>query len=382
MAQQADTSQELSTSWADPGYFAQQSRLRNFLRLLKQLWFQPKGHKTLPTKSGIVLILLALGIGSAAYNTSSNILFIVLALLLSSLLLSGLLSWLNFKGTKWRLFLERHFRVGEIVPVGIEITNDKSFLPTLSLWFYLKAHTAQTSRRLPLEEPVEAKQSVQLQWLFEPVRRGRETIEIVGLESSYPFGFLQKTIGHSLKKDTLVWPKKIPYQWQPPCLARARSDGKAVNSAGTGYELINLREYRPGDPLRTIHWKASARLQRFLIREVAEENHESYLLVVETPATLWRQDHQFERLCSTVASLAEDLFRREQLWGYIVNDSPLATVKKQSDLHSLFDILALLQPIQLRTSACQRYGATTITFHPGAGEHISIYVGGIQAGSA
>lgn len=382
MAQQSAKSQELSTSWADPGYFAQQSRLRNFLRLLKQLWFNPTGHKTLPTKSGIVLILLALGIGSAAYNTSSNILFIVLALLLSSLLLSGLLSWMNFKGTKWRLFLERHFRVGEVVPVGIEITNEKSFLPTQSLWFYLKAHTANEARRLPLEDPVEARQSAQLQWLFAPVQRGRETIEIVGLESSYPFGFLRKTIGNSLKKETLVWPEKISYQMTPPSLARARSEGMAVSMAGSGSELINLREYRPGDPLRTIHWKASARLQRFMIREVAEENHESYLLVVESPDTLWRAGPQFERFCSTAASLAEDLFRREQLWGYMVNDSPLSTVKKQADLHSLFDALALLQPIKLRTPASQRYGATTITFNPGAGERVSIYVGGIQAGSA
>ncbi len=78
--------------WADPGFFAHQSRTRNLFRILKQLFIPPRGHKTIPTAAGFVLILLTLGIGSAAYNTSSNILFMTVSLLLSSLLLSGILS--------------------------------------------------------------------------------------------------------------------------------------------------------------------------------------------------------------------------------------------------------------------------------------------------
>ena len=85
-------------TWADPGFFTRQSRTRNVLRVLKQLVIPPEGHKTIPTPSGIVLIMLSLGIGSAAYNTSSNILFMTLSLLLSSLLLSGILSLAQLQG--------------------------------------------------------------------------------------------------------------------------------------------------------------------------------------------------------------------------------------------------------------------------------------------
>ena len=55
---------------------------------------------------GLVLIGLALGIGSAAYNTASNILFITLSLLLACLILSGVMSWLNLRGVCWRLLLQ------------------------------------------------------------------------------------------------------------------------------------------------------------------------------------------------------------------------------------------------------------------------------------
>ena len=103
----------IPVEWADPGFFTRQSRTRNFFRMLKQLVFPPKGNKVIPTLVGWLLFLLMLGIGSAAYNTSSNILFMTLSLLFSSLLLSGILSWMNFKGTRWRL--ARIFRKKSIV---------------------------------------------------------------------------------------------------------------------------------------------------------------------------------------------------------------------------------------------------------------------------
>ena len=56
----------------------------------------------MPTVPGLVLIGLALGIGSAAYNAASNILFITLSLLLACLILSGVMSWLNLRGVCWR----------------------------------------------------------------------------------------------------------------------------------------------------------------------------------------------------------------------------------------------------------------------------------------
>ena len=64
------------------------------------LWtflYPARGQRIMPTVSGILLISVALGIGSAAYNTSNNILFITLSLLLACLILSGVLSMLNFK---------------------------------------------------------------------------------------------------------------------------------------------------------------------------------------------------------------------------------------------------------------------------------------------
>ena len=79
--------------------------------LLWSLVFPAKRHRISPTVPGLFLMVLALGIGTAAYNTASNILFITLSLLLACLLLSGLLSWFNFAGVCWRLLPQGPWRL-------------------------------------------------------------------------------------------------------------------------------------------------------------------------------------------------------------------------------------------------------------------------------
>jgi uncharacterized protein (DUF58 family) len=43
--------------------------------------------------------------------------------------------------------------------------------------------------------------------------------------------------------------------------------------SGSGSEVLQLREYQPGDPPRAIDWKASARLRRLISRDFSEDQH-------------------------------------------------------------------------------------------------------------
>ena len=65
--------------------------------LLWALIFPQRSQRIKVTLPGVMLIALAFGIGTAAYNAANNILFITLSLLLACLVLSGVLSWLNFR---------------------------------------------------------------------------------------------------------------------------------------------------------------------------------------------------------------------------------------------------------------------------------------------
>lgn len=67
--------------------------------------------------------------------------------------------------------------------------------------------------------------------------------------------------------------------------ATARFGAARRSIAGAGTELHELRDYRPGDPLRSIDWKASARHSRWIAREFEAEQHNEIVLVLDVGRT-------------------------------------------------------------------------------------------------
>lgn len=374
--------EEAQGEWTDPGYFVHRSRLANAVRIVWQTVRPPRGHRTLPTRSGVALIGISLGIGTAAFNTAHNMLYIVLALLLSSLLLSGVLSWLNFKGCRWRLRVEPHWRALEPTPVEIEISNTKEWLPTYGLWFRIRARKSQVQGLIAQEGRLEAGETRRLEWLHTPVHRGRETIALEGLSSKFPFGFLRKSIIDSHSRDVVVWPPRVPYHFQPNDLRYARQNGNTRSRMGSGPELMNLRDYRSGDPVRAVHWKASARQRKLLVRETAEESQASYALVVTTRRATWPDDAQFEKLCALAATLAEDLFMAGRLGAVLLNSDPPIRIRRIGDLHGVLSELALLARVDHAPASADIRPLIPLTLKPGTGETVTCWIDGEHVGEA
>jgi hypothetical protein len=370
--------------WVDPGYTRPGSLIRNFFRLCWQLIRPPRGHRIAPTKTGVMLILVSLAIGTAAFNTAQNVLYVALALLLSSLVLSGLLSWFNFKGCQWQLSVPRHLRVGELDRVSVQVRNTKRWLPSYSFGFSMSAELAGKRELLVMHEALNPGEKRGLDWTFRPVARGLEHVALQGLISRYPFGFLQKTIRDSTKIAVPVWPKRIDYEWNPQAIREAsRSQGKLMqNSAGV--ELLKIRDYTQGDAMRLIHWKASARAGRLLVKETRDEGGQNFIICLEPFAKLWKREAQFEKFCSFAASLAEDLFRRGQLRACKIEGFDPISMRGLTDLHVFMDRLARLEPFEpdKNFKDSSPNGIGEIIFRPSGGERVSSFFNGIKIGEA
>ena len=402
-----------SVDWQGPGA-PDRRRAFDWRTLLWALVFPPKRHRIALTVPGLFLMVLAVGIGTAAYNTASNILFITLSLLLACLLLSGLLSWFNFMGICWRLRPQGPWRAGHETLVTVEVENRKAWLPTYSLWFELatqprhvpapdkperemkmreilaSAEKFITRGRIFLRERLEPRGAASVDWGVKPTRRGEAVVELGAVGSLFPFGFLRKNIGSALKHTVLVWPAQVAYQWTGAVAAHAGSSGQRTARAGTGDDLLALRKYELGDSHRLIHWKASARLGQLMIRQFAAESHDGYCLRLDTPAAVWTRPEQFELLCSFAGTLAEDLYATGRLRGITVNGGPLIETRRIRDLEAVLDELAVLQPVhEGRVNDASRGGGTPppstknlITFAPEGARGVIAYVDGRQTASA
>lgn len=343
----------------------------------------------MPTVSGLFLIAIALGIGTAAYNTGNNILFITLSLLLACLILSGILSRLNFARVNWRIQVEGRLRAGQPAALRLELQNRKRLLPAYALSFWVRAEEEGTkSSQLHLEGRLEARGgTAEIPWSWTPRARGRVALLVDAVSSLFPFGFLKKTYPGDGRREVLVWPQSIDYRRFSVPAPQRRPMGEQVGRVGQNGDLMAVRAYQHGDSHRLIHWKASARTGQLLVRQHAAETRSTTLLWVETSTDRWPRPEQFEVMIRLAATLAEDLFREGRLAGYAIDDEPAKVVRKVQDVEQFLDELAVRQisPQPLRDSKRPRLGRESpgvLRFFPDGNRAVTADVNGDQAATA
>jgi uncharacterized protein (DUF58 family) len=95
------------------------------------------------------------------------------------------------------------------------------------------------------------------------------------------------------------------FEYQPAGVALA-------SAVGQSDEFVALRDYRPGDPLRHIHWKSVAKVDRLIVRENEDEFFVRHALVLDTFAQP-DQEAVFEEAVSVAASFVCAIQTQESL---------------------------------------------------------------------
>ena len=137
-----------------------------------------------------------------------------------------------------------------------------------------------------------------------PRHRGRVTFTGTTVTRREPLGLARALRPLAGPDSLLVLPRRYPLP--PITLPGARKyqhGGIALaTSVGDSEEFVALRDYRPGDPLKRIHWRSWARTGRPVVREYQDEFFVRHALVLDTftPAP----GPAFEEAVSVAASFA------------------------------------------------------------------------------
>lgn len=343
-------------------------------RRLIYLVVPPRRQRNRPTVAGWLLILIAISIGVVAYNTASNILFLVLSFVFALLIVNGVLSVLNFQKLDWDLSLPTESRARETITASLRLKNCKRFYSTRAVWFVVKVGK-QESKRVYLKNRIPAGGSESVYFTFSCEKRGREKIRVEGPESTFPFGFLKKQTGAFVAKEILVWPAADPRPTRIPDPRRTTRMGGVHRRVGSGTDLLHLRGYEKGDPLRQIHWKATARTGNLMIRQMADEGSGSFILHVDCAESIWPDKDIFELLLSRASTLASRLFTQNRLDGYVFNQEGFRKVRHVSELNEFNDKLALAEQIPGR-SRVSVPGANLVRFTPSDSGGVGLELGG------
>ena len=98
-----------------------------------------------------------------------------------------------------------------------------------------------------------------------PLRRGPLLVSDRRFETSDPVGMFRSTVRIKDAEHTLVLPRFMSLQAR--AAVRELEASVVAPRAGGGTEIFGVREYRPGDTLRRIHWRSTARRGELIVRE-------------------------------------------------------------------------------------------------------------------
>lgn len=182
-----------------------------------------------------------------------------------------------------------------------------------------------------------------------PLRRGVIRFDDLRVLLPDPFGLFQRCRRVKASSSTLmVLPRRFPLPpIELPGSAAFKITGEAnTNSIGNSGEFVGLRDYRPGDPLRQIHWKSWARTGRPIVKELEDTFYPRYGLILDT-LSCDRTDVQFEEAVSVAASFAASIDTSESLLDlmFIKNQAHIVTAGRGLErAEKLLEVLAGVTP--------------------------------------
>ena len=246
---------------------------RTLRRRPRPRWLQTP--RTLrPTQAGWVFFAFTLGVGLAALNTGNNLLYMIHALLLSFLVLSGVMSESALRGIHVKRLLPPELVAERSAQIAIEIVNDQPRIPSFAIVVEdfvargVHEHVA-TGHAFALRIAPRAREM--RSYSFAPKARGRLQFSGVQVATRFPFGLFSKAMWIDLAQEALTYPALDAVDARAGRAGDARPAENAAGRGGAAAESAGLREYTQGDSFRRIHWRASLRRDELLVRDPEQD---------------------------------------------------------------------------------------------------------------
>jgi hypothetical protein len=176
--------------------------------------------------------------------------------------------WIAARGISGRVsFPQPRVRAGERALVRIEIHNRLPW-PVWGLSLrrgFVRGSDAHEGIALAR---VNGFSTVQLEWSFVPEHRGVYPFQEPRLDTGFPFGLFHATAAVDVVGELIVWPRSVALDALPDAMEiHSREDRLADRRVGDCGDMIGTRPFRPGDSLRRVHWRQTARHGRLIVTE-------------------------------------------------------------------------------------------------------------------
>lgn len=263
--------------------------------LLSGAWFERRRLRF--TREGWIFTAMTVAIGLVAVNTGHNLLYLIFALLLGIVIVSGLLSEAVLRGVEVRrripseitaripfaVILQARNRHRKRHAYSLTISDGGDFFPRRALGY------------IPSLAPGETRS---FHYLAQAERRGPGRFGSVHLITRFPFGIFEKVRIIPLGEGFVAYPGHAEVPQISPWAAGKERVGR--QKSRWGEEILGLRPATEEDDYRLIHWPTSARMGHLMVREFVQEMEQPRALFFDNRADA---GERFERAVEVAASL-------------------------------------------------------------------------------
>ncbi len=218
-----------------------------------------------PLRGGILFSSAIVLVGFGAVVSANNLLFLIVAAMLATVLASGFLSRLGLAALELDFVAQEHIWARHKASAALRVTNRK-WMPSFSIRVAPVASGGAQVYFPVVPGGSTVEERVDL--LFD--KRGAYKHNRFSFSTSFPFGFVERTAQVELRRELIVYPSIE----LPPEMERMFADVEGeleFHERGRGSDFYRIRPYETFESARHLDWKASARTNELQVREFTRE---------------------------------------------------------------------------------------------------------------
>ncbi len=235
---------------------------------------------------------------------------------------------------------------------AVKIRVSHAYNQALRLSVYDHSPDYAEIRDLPQSLILPSHNWAELTYHIKPMMRGEALFKKMQWLVESPLGLWQKTHWHLIETRVKVYPNFAPMMKYTLLAADNHLSQMGIRQRqrrGEGLEFHQLREYREGDSLRQIDWKATARLKKLISREYQDERDQQIFFLLDCGRRMASQDghlSHFDHALNAMLLLAYVALKQGDAVGLMTfagNKRCLPPKKGQSNINTILNTVYDLQ---------------------------------------
>jgi uncharacterized protein (DUF58 family) len=290
------------------------------------------------TRAGALFIAASVMVGLAAFLSANNLLFLLLAAMLSTLMVSGFVSRLGLSGLELDVLLPDHVCARQPAQARVLLKNEKRWMPSFSLHLSGVENSVFSGSLYFPVAPGGAVIEETMEVRFH--KRGVHREDSFQFSSRFPFGFAERRMRVTMRRDVIVYPALEAKPGFDDLLAGVQGEAESL-FRGRGHDFYRIRPYEPFESARHVDWRATAHTGELQVREFAREQEHLISLALDLEAG---PEHEawFEEAVEACAYLAWRLAAQGARVRFRTQDFDVLT-PLEGDVYDILRYLAVVE---------------------------------------